>query len=125
MKTRFIPTLAVAGAALFATYAQAEMPIKAADGMMVNTSGMTLYTFDMDAAGSGKSKCNGPCVALWPPVMAAADTKAEGDLSVITRDDGTKQVAYKGKPLYLYKGDAKVGDRTGDNFKDVWHVVKP
>ncbi|MBI2313066.1 MAG: sigma-70 family RNA polymerase sigma factor [Betaproteobacteria bacterium] len=24
-------------------------------------SGMTLYTFDKDAAGSGKSMCNGPC----------------------------------------------------------------
>ena len=126
MKTRFVPALAIAGAtALFAAFAQAEMPIKAANGVMVDGAGMTVYTFDMDVAGSGKSKCNGPCALLWPPVMAAAGTKAEGDLSVVTRDDGARQIAYKGKPLYLYKADTKAGDRTGDNFKDVWHVVKP
>lgn len=60
-----------------------------------------------------------------PPVTAAADAKASGDLSVITRDDGSKQWAYKGKPVYLYAKDAKPGDKTGDNFKDVWHVIKP
>jgi predicted lipoprotein with Yx(FWY)xxD motif len=43
---------------------------------------------------------------------------------VVTRDDGSKQLAYKGKPLYLYAADQKPGDRTGDNFKDIWHVVK-
>ena len=31
---------------------------------------------------------------------------------------------YQGKPLYLFKKDVKPGDRNGDNFKDVWHVVK-
>jgi predicted lipoprotein with Yx(FWY)xxD motif len=32
--------------------------------------------------------------------------------------------AYKGKPLYFYQADQKAGDRSGDNFKDVWHLVK-
>lgn len=53
---------------------------------------------------------------------------ASGDLaspwSAITRDDGSKQLAYKGKPLYLFVGDKKAGDRAGDNVKDIWHVVK-
>ena len=31
---------------------------------------------------------------------------------------------YQGKPLYLYASDRKPGDRTGDKFKDVWHVVR-
>jgi predicted lipoprotein with Yx(FWY)xxD motif len=93
--------------------------------MLVNTSGMTLYTFDNDTAGSGKSACNGPCAGLWPPVMAEADAKPEGDMTIVARDDGTKQWAYKGKPVYLYKSDMKAGDMTGDNFKNVWHVIKP
>lgn len=122
----FFPTLALAAAtALFATLAHAEAPIKAANGVLVNAAGMTIYTFDKDVAGSGKSVCNGPCAALWPPVMAAADAQAAGDLSVVTRDDGARQWAYKGKPVYLYSADAKAGDRTGDNFKNVWHAVKP
>ena len=43
----------------------------------------------------------------------------------MTRDDGTKQWAYKGKPIYLYKPDIKPGDAMGDKFKDVWQVIKP
>ncbi|KAG1300436.1 hypothetical protein G6F63_016870 [Rhizopus arrhizus] len=84
---------------------------------------MTLYTFDKDAG--GKSACNDQCAKIWPPVTAAADAKPMGDLTVITRDDGSKQWAHKGKPIYLYAKDAKPGDKTGDNFKEVWHVIKP
>ena len=35
-----------------------------------------------------------------------------------------KQWAYKGKPVYLWSKDTKPGDTTGDNFNNVWHVVK-
>ena len=121
MNLRF---LSAALLALSATLAHAEPPAKMTGGMLVNTSGMTLYTFDRDVAGSGKSVCNGPCATLWPPAMAAADAKTEGDFTIVTRDDGGKQWAYKGKPVYLYAADKKAGDATGDNFKDVWHVVK-
>ena len=91
-------------------------------GMMVNKDGMTLYTFDKDAG--GKSACNGPCAANWPPMMAAADAKAAGDWTVVARDDSAKQWAYKGKPVYTWSKDAKPGDMTGDNFNNAWHVVK-
>jgi predicted lipoprotein with Yx(FWY)xxD motif len=123
MKAISLATLAVASA-LFVTLAHAEPAAKMAGGMLVNTSGMTLYTFDKDVAGSGKSTCNGPCAALWPPAMVAADAKPEGELSILTRDDGTKQWTYKGKPVYTYAADKKAGDMTGDNFKDVWHIIK-
>ena len=96
---------------------------KAGD-VLVNEAGMTLYTFDNDSAGSGKSACNGPCAALWPPHAAPQDAKPVDAYSVVTRDGGAKQWAYRGKPLYLYAGDKSPGERTGDNFKDVWHVVK-
>jgi len=99
-------------------------PTRIADGVLTNASGMTLYTFDNDPSGSGKSTCNGPCATNWPPLVAAAGSKAAGDYSVITRDDGSLQWAYKGKPLYFYQPDQKAGDRSGDNFKDVWHIVK-
>ena len=101
-----------------------QAPVKAADGTLTNAAGMTLYTFDKDAAGSGKSVCNGPCATNWPPLMAAADAKASGDFSIATRDDGAKQWAFKGKPLYLWAKDTKAGDKTGDNFNNVWHVAK-
>ena len=124
METRLISTLALSLIAMAATFAHAEVPVKAAGGILVTMTGMTLYTFDKDVAGSGKSTCNGPCATAWPPAMAAADAKPEGDMAIVTRDDGAKQWAYKGKPVYLYSADTKPGDKTGDNFKDVWHVIK-
>ena len=118
----FTAALLLGCAALAASAADA--PAKMAGGVLVGPNGRALYTFDKDMAGNGKSVCNGPCAALWPPAMATADAKPEGDLSVVTRDDGSRQWAYKGKPVYLYAADKKAGDVTGDNFKDVWHVVK-
>jgi len=99
-------------------------PAKVADGVLTNAAGMTLYTFDRDAADSGKSVCNGPCVTNWPPLMAAADAKVMGPWSIVTRDDGAKQWAYKGKPLYLWAKDQKPGDKTGDGVNSVWRVAR-
>ncbi|CAB3867660.1 COG4315 family predicted lipoprotein [Achromobacter sp. CF-sbj1-Ac2-l] len=122
MRTQIAAALVLSSAALFSAGAHAQA-VKTQDGILVNSAGMTLYTFDKDAG--GKSACNDQCAKIWPPVTAAADAKASGDLSIITRDDGSKQWAYKGKPVYLYAKDTKPGDKTGDNFKDVWHVIKP
>jgi len=101
-----------------------DMPAKkAADGMLTNASGMTLYTFDKDTA--GKSACNGPCAANWPPLMAASGASASADWTIVTRDDGSKQWAYKGKPLYTWVKDQKAGDKTGDGFaNNAWHTAK-
>jgi predicted lipoprotein with Yx(FWY)xxD motif len=99
-------------------------PVNYAGGVMVNMSGMTVYTFDKDPAGSGKSVCNGQCAANWPPLMAGASDQARGDFTVVTRDDGSKQWAHKGKPLYLWIKDSKPGDKTGDGVGKVWWVVK-
>src|SRR5262245_10376335 len=63
--------------------------------VLSDAKGMTLYTFDNDAG--GKSACNGQCAQFWPPLMAAADAKATGAWTVVTRDDGSKQWAHKGK----------------------------
>ena len=104
--------------------AAADAPAKAAaDGTLTNAAGMTLYTFDKDAG--GKSACNGPCAANWPPLMATGDAAAMGDWTVVTRDDGSKQWAYKGRPLYTWAKDAKPGDKTGDGFaSNAWHTAK-
>ena len=116
--------LAAAAAAGFtALGCAAAEPAKTQDGALVTPSGMTLYTFDKDT--DGKSACNGPCAANWPPLAAEATAKPEGAWTVVTREDGSRQWAYHGKPLYAFQKDAKAGDRTGDNFKDVWHVAKP
>ncbi len=133
------PFLAIAAAALLATVAgcttppwekpQVASPVVSApalpmNGMLVAPSGMSLYSFDKDTMGSGASTCNGPCAALWPPFAAATAAEPMGNFTIVTREDGSKQWAYKGWPLYTYSKDTRAGDMTGDKFKDVWHVVK-
>jgi len=102
-----------------------SVPAKVSGGVLTDASGMTLYVFDKDVAGSGKSVCNGPCAANWPPLMAKDGDKAKGDYSIVKRDDGKLQWAYKGKLLHLWVKDKKPGDKTGDGVNNVWHVVKP
>jgi predicted lipoprotein with Yx(FWY)xxD motif len=107
------------------TACAATSPVQTSSGVLTNPAGMTLYVFDKDVADSGKSVCNGDCAAKWPVLMASAFDKANGNYSIITRDDGSKQWAYKGKPLYLWIKDQKPGDMTGDGVNNVWHTAKP
>ena len=123
MKPSHLLACLVLGAASMAALA-ADAPAKLVDGTLVSAKGMTLYTFDKDIAGSGKSACNGPCAKLWPPLMAGASDQPSDDWSIVAREDGTRQWAYKGKPLYHYQEDEKAGQRGGDNFKKVWHIIK-
>jgi predicted lipoprotein with Yx(FWY)xxD motif len=96
----------------------------AKNGMFVTAKGMTLYTFDKDS--TGKSACNGACATNWPPALAVDDAKPAGPWTIVTRDDGLKQWAYKGKPLYAFAKDTKVGDTTGDGLLNgAWHIAKP
>ena len=124
-----IASLTILSAALLAgcatgTATPAKSPATTMNGMLVGPTQMTLYVFDKDAA--GKSMCNGGCATNWPPLMAPANAAPIGDWSVVMRDDGSKQWAYKGRPLYHWAKDTKPGDMTGDGLlNNSWHVAKP
>lgn len=96
---------------------------------LTGANGFTLYTFAQDK--SGVSNCSGTCATLWPPytVPAAGALAAEpaitGTLGTIQRADGTIQLTYKGMPLYFWSKDVKIGDTTGNGFKNLWSIVKP
>lgn len=102
-----------------------------AHGSLINATGnpdtlhsnFTLYTFDKDTANSGKSTCNGGCLAAWPALYASSSAQAFGDFSIISRDSGEKQWAYKGLPLYFYVGDGAAGDVSGE-YTD-WQIARP
>ena len=111
-------TLAVALAAGTAFAAEpAGGPPTVKDGMFVNSAGMTVYIFDKDQP--GKSVCNGPCAVNWPPLAVGDNARPMGDWTIVMRDDGLKQWAYKGKPLYYWVKDTQPGERTGDPFDDL------
>jgi predicted lipoprotein with Yx(FWY)xxD motif len=127
MRKSFILTVAAMAAVATAAFAQMA-PTKTGDStkgkVLTDDKGMTLYVFDKDSG--GKSACNGPCATNWPPLMAAAGAMPMSDYSIITRDDGTKQWAYKGHPLYAWKDDKAPGDITGDGrLNGAWHIAQP
>jgi predicted lipoprotein with Yx(FWY)xxD motif len=101
-----------------------QPPAMMKNGMLVNAKGMTVYTFDKDVAGSGKSACVDKCAVAWPAVVAGPNDKPMGDYTIIQRADGRMQWAYQGKPLYTWPEDQEPGDKYGDNYLKVWHVVK-
>ena len=98
--------------------------VRVSQGALVDARGMTLYTFARDVRGSGKSVCNAQCAANWPPLPAAAGIPP-GDFSIVSRDDGTLQLAYKGQPLYRWAKDSRPGERSGDGVNGAWRVARP
>ena len=119
----------IAFAALLATsaavFAAEPAMVTEVGGAKIYTDakGMTLYTFDKDE--TGKTNCYDKCAVAWPPLMAAADAKPEGEWTIVERTDGAKMWAYDGKPLYTFVKDTKPGEVMGDGANDVWHVAKP
>jgi len=92
----------------------------------------TVYLFAADKG--PMSTCSGACAEVWPPVITTGNPKAAGgantaDLGTITRSDGTKQVTYKGHPLYYYAGDGTSGGETSgqaiSSFGAPWYVLTP
>jgi predicted lipoprotein with Yx(FWY)xxD motif len=79
------------------------------------------------------SSCSGACAKVWPPLLSTATPAAAGgvnasDIATITRSNGTKQVTYKGHPLYYYVGDRSAGSTSGqgsDSFGAKWWLVAP
>jgi predicted lipoprotein with Yx(FWY)xxD motif len=93
-----------------------------AGDVLTTPDGMTVYIYDKEAEGS--ASCYGACADEWPPVLAPTDAKPFGDFSLVKRIDGTRQWAYGGKPLHLYREDSAPGDAKGDNYEGFWHVVE-
>ena len=102
---------------------QSFMSMQTTAGKVLTTpDGMTLYTFDKDTQGT--STCYGDCAQYWPPFLGGAGAKEADFLTLTTRTDGTKQWMASNKPLYTYVQDKKPGQVKGDNYNNVWHVVK-
>ncbi len=122
MKKQILIAVSAAAAACVVSTAFAAAP-KVSNGMCVDENGMTLYTFDKDKAGA-PSACTGGCAEAWPAAMACTSDAPSGKWTMVDASGG-KQWAYDGKRVYCFKKDNKAGDMNRDNFKDVWHVVKP
>lgn len=121
MKTTSL--LALLGLHLHALASAAPMsPIQQRDSFLRDASGRSLYVFDKDPA--GRSTCSGDCNRSWPVFVAAQAAPANPLLSVIKRDDGAMQWAYRGHPLYYFAGDREDNDMNGEGMGGVWHAAR-
>ncbi len=104
--------------------------------VLVDTSGMTLYTPDQE--NSGQIKCTGSCTTIWLPVTVPAGSKpvagpgVTAHLSTIPRSNGQSQVTAAGVPLYVFSLDTSPGATNGNAVTDsfngttfTWHAVTP
>jgi predicted lipoprotein with Yx(FWY)xxD motif len=74
-----------------------------------DTRGMTLY------ARTAGDACTASCLVDWRPFGAARLAKPVGAWTIVSRsDDGTRQWAYQGQPLYTSNQDSAPGDMKGD-----------
>lgn len=119
---RILAGLMTAGALTLMSAAWAAPPgVTEKDGAFVAPDGKPLYTYARDTA-PGKSACIDQCITAWPPLVAAATAKDDGDWTVVTRDDGSKQWAYKGKPVYTFARDTAGAAATG--VSATWPLAK-
>src|SRR3954470_17897451 len=99
--------------------------------ILVDSHGRTLYLFEKDSGTT--STCLGACAANWPPLRTAGKPPVgpgANAWSVATRGrpDGKPEVTYNGHPLYLFAGDQKPGDTSGQGvnaFGGGWFAVSP
>jgi predicted lipoprotein with Yx(FWY)xxD motif len=103
--------------------------------VLVDAEGMALYAADQETG--GKVLCTDSCTSIWEPltVEAGSPTAADGidgELGVMTRPDGSRQVTFDGRPLYRFTEDPDAGTVTGNGLADsfdgrsfTWHVATP
>jgi len=94
--------------------------------ILVDGSGMTLYMFTPDSAGT--PTCYDACAATWPALVATgAPTAGTGldaaKVTTVDRTDGGKQVKYGDFPLYHFAKDAAAGDTNGQGVGGKWFVI--
>ena len=94
-----------------------------AGSVLADAKGLTLYTFDLDTT-AGKTRCSGTCLQAWAPAVAPSLANSSGDWSVVTRDDGATQWAYKGKALYRNLKDVHPGENHGDGAGEAWRAAE-
>jgi predicted lipoprotein with Yx(FWY)xxD motif len=54
---------------------------------------------------TNNSECTDAACAAWQPIVAPMLAQPTGDFAIVERNDGTRQWAYKGRPLFTYSGD--------------------
>jgi predicted lipoprotein with Yx(FWY)xxD motif len=99
--------------------------------VLVSSKGYSLYLLSSEA--HGRIVCQGACLSIWPPLLVKVGVRPRGKgrlagrLGVLRRSDGEDEVTYNGYPLYLYAGDGRPKEATGEgvvSFGGTWYLVR-
>lgn len=77
----------------------------------VTREGVPIYAYGGQVRDFG-NECSEAC-RHWQPLLVGELTQAVGKFTVITLEGGEKQWAYRGFPLFTWKGDVQAGDVNG------------
>jgi predicted lipoprotein with Yx(FWY)xxD motif len=80
---------------------------------------LPLYVFEGDPP--GQSRCDHVCISVWPILEATDQDTPKGSWTIIARDDGRKQWAYKNHPVYTFYEDSP-GDAKGIGREEGWYL---
>lgn len=80
---------------------------------LVDSTGLTLYAFEGNAAHPKPSCRAADCARLWIPLEAPQIANPVGQFLAVSRDDGITQWMFRSRPLYRFSGDIKPGDANG------------
>lgn len=79
---------------------------------------LPLYIYEGDER--GKSKCDRLCAAVWPILAVFDNAQPAGDWTIFRRDDGRRQWAYKGMPVYTFYDDRGYDLPKGEDLPFGW-----
>lgn len=100
---------------------QFDVVTKVQGRMVVTSDGkFSVYSYDGDTP--TKSNCTGRCLDIWQPMAAPDSAVPQGEWTIVMRTGGTKQWAFRGKPLYKYIDDSKAESYEGGDIQG-WHNV--
>ena len=122
---RIAISLSVIVATTIVSFAASPIKVSTESGDVIAGSNTyrTLYVYAED--GEGTSNCYDKCAEKWPPHVAEYWDTPRAPFSTIERNDGTKQWAKDGKPLYFsILGKAK-GDTKGEGVDSLWTAARP
>lgn len=109
----------------------------AAGLVLADGQGRVLYVRVPDDAAPAPAACTGPCAQRWPAYAATGvPAAAQGALNPLRTvaigtapsATGGEQVAYAGRPLHRFAGDAAPGSAAGlglTEFGGTWMAVSP
>lgn len=96
--------------------------------VLAAANGHTLYSLSVEKKGKFVCTQSSGCLTLWKPLLVPSGGSVVGPVKLgsIKRPEGTRQVTYRGRPLYTFVEDKSPGKANGEGFKDVgtWHAAK-